>query len=357
MIYYFALFFIVISFFFAERTIVFYNNPSLINVKRIRFTFIFCSLLLMFVFTSVRVDVGWDYQVYYRTIINFEDTNIVQRGELLTILLVDLARYFDSAFLYFSLNALIFYVFLFLGLIRFNLNSYLPILLFLAFPLFFINSLSVVRTFTAIALVFYAISFLAERRYIAYALLVYLASCFHASALIAIVFPFFCYLKLSSKSYFIIFIVCYVGKNFLEYLVFFSNPVLANYLKPTLIQEGTKAIYFYAFIMIVLLALRERFLTSSTFYSSEMSLVIFNIFFSGFMIYFIFIEYGTLGHRLSLYGTILTLVIVPKLFFLIQPRSYSLAICFVFCLALLLMYYLTIIVAGESIVPYRTIFV
>jgi len=332
-------------------------SPSDININRIRFSFIFLALFVLFVFTSIRYDVGWDYQVYYRTIINYEQTNIVSRGELFTNLLIDLARYYQSAFLYFFLNALIFYVFFFLSLVRFNVSSYIPVLLFLAFPLFFINSLSVVRTFTAISLVFYAVSFLSERKLVQYFILVYLASCFHTSALLAIVFPFISYVNLRAKNYVFIFISGFIAKFFLEYLIFFSNPVLENYLKPTLIQEGTKAIYFFALLMCIMLFFKDKFVRSNAVYSTQASLAIFNIYFVGFMIYVVFMEYGTLGHRLSLYGTFLSLIILPKLFLIFRPINFSVMISFSFGAVMFVLYYLTLLVAGESIVPYSIILI
>lgn len=356
MLVYLSVFIVIASVYIFENLIVFHCDFSTLQKRKIRSAGIFLCLFFLFLFTAFRHEVGWDYAVYYDTVINDVDTSIVLRGEFLTVFLVEVGRYFDSSFLYFAINSFIFYLFFYLGMRRFNLLSYVALLFFISFPLFFLNSLSVVRTFTAIGIVFYAVSFLSERRLLTYFFLIIVSSFFHSSALYALLFPLFCYYKVGVIFYVILFVVALSSRNLLESFMLSVNPVLVNYLKPTEIQEGTKAIYLFGSIALFLFFFKRKFINSDVFYSSHVTNILFNIYMFGFFTYALFLDYGTLGHRLSLYGTFFSVVLVPKMILLLRPVAIPVVGSYVFCCLLFFLLFLSVYIAQESLIPYKFIF-
>lgn len=149
-LYILLIFFILnfMSFLYRRKEIIFFDNKK-IDI------FYYLFIIIIFVFSAFRYNVGWDYEQYYWTIVYNLDTNIVSRGELLTIGLVELSRNLGIANIYFFLNSFLTIFLVALVIDNYSKDKWMSILVFIAFPLFFLNSLSVIRFFSALAIVFF----------------------------------------------------------------------------------------------------------------------------------------------------------------------------------------------------------
>ncbi|MNC16884.1 Transmembrane protein EpsG [compost metagenome] len=310
----------------------------------------YISVLIVFFLSAVRYGVGWDYWAYFETISYGRSTNIINNGETLTILIIELAKFFKQPQLYFIVNSII-CVFLIANTSkRYSIDMWLSFIFFVTFPLFFLNSLSVVRNFTAIALTFYGVKYLVDKKILKYFLIVIIASLFHKSALLALIFYFIRNLNL--KTYKIIIVVLFIpiiGKlSNLFVSKFFSS--YSVYLQETSIQEGTKAIFVFLLIAIASVLFKRKL-----FLLNDRNRIYFNNFFVGISIYLMFFEYGTMGHRLSLYGTIYSILLLPEIIHLFNKRDRILikSLVYLFCT---IMFLYTVKIGSETYIPYDVFF-
>jgi hypothetical protein len=356
---YIFLFFLTLAFMMTDHKFIgvkcvkcvesrFHYNP-------LSFSLFITVVFVLLLFTAVRNDVGWDYHSYYEAIAYSVDNNVISRGEFFTVNLVKLARLLNSPAFYFSANAFIFYLFFSIAIYRSKVNPFFCLLIFISFPLFFINSLSVVRTFTALSVIFYAVTYLENKRYIKFYFFVFIAACFHNSAFLALIYPFVSNLNIKSYQMLLVWFSSFFLISFVDFSAFGSLGVLSFYLRPSEVQEGTKAIYFFSVILIFLLFFRREFCNSNLFYSARMSQIYFNLYFFGVVVYSIFLSFGTMGHRLSLYGTFFSILITPKLVFMIRPYWFRYLTIFFFLFFLFLLYILSLNAARVAIMPYKTV--
>ncbi|WP_033543330.1 EpsG family protein [Planococcus sp. CAU13] len=306
---------------------------------------------VIFLFSSLRYNVGWDYKAYYATVRYNLVTNIVSNGELATIFLIELARDMDMTNLYFFLNSLITIVLVALTVRRYSKDYWVSIIFFVCFPLFFLNSLSVIRLFTALAITFYAFKFIERGQLLRYVLAVGLAGMFHASAFIAIAFYFIRNVRLDIMKLVIVLVSLPFVSGIINLLVVRYLPKYATYTEATSAQEGTKAVYVLVLIGIVALFLRDRILEND-----RIANMYFNFYFVGLGIYLMFFTQGTMGHRLSLYGTFFSLLLIPKIMSLFKLDSNRALLKVGFSIFSIVIFLYIVYVGSATYVPYKTIF-
>lgn len=302
-------------------------------------------------FTSIRYNVGWDYANYYDAVYRHTDNNIVLNGEMLTVFLVNISRYIKSPFFYFFVNALILYVSLYFFIRKYSVNQWLSFFIFLFFPLFFLNSLSVVRTFTAIALVLYSYKFLIDKKILFFIVIVLIASMFHKAALIALCFIFFSAMNISSGVWLLALLISPFLTNVFTPILTEMLPGYSVYFKETENVEGTRAIFFFVIFAVAMTFFRRKLV-----YRNRSNLVLYNIYMFSVCIYLLFIELGSMGHRLSLYGTITSIILIPALLSKVRQIDLQFFLKLLLYMLLVGLFYLTLLIGEETYLPYTTIF-
>lgn len=319
------------------------NNPSY-NI------FIIIALVLIISFAAFRYDVGWDYSAYYNTVEFGFNTNIMNNHEYATIMLVHFAKKVGITNLYFFINTLICIAGIGLTIKNYSNDNWMSIFLFISFPLFYLNSFSVIRIFTALGVSFYGFRYIYEQSFFKYFIVILIASMFHMSALVALSFYFVRNIKIENKKLVAFLISMPFVSNIINYFVLVYLPQYAVYTRTTNVQEGTKAIIIFILIGISSLMLRKKIKKGD-----KAAEIYFNIYFLGLSIYLMFLQQGTMGHRLSLYGTLYSLLLVPKLVSVFDPKSRTLLKIIIYIL-LFTMFILTVKVGEATYIPYRTIF-
>lgn len=312
---------------------------------------IILAIIIIYFFSAFRFDIGWDYLAYYNTIEYGYITNIVGRGEYATIFLVDLSRKTGITNIYFAINSFITIFFIFKTMKNYSVNYWISIFLFICFPLFYLNSFSVIRFFSALAITFYGFKYIEKKKFFHYLIIVLLASTFHKAALVAIVFYFARFIKLkTSKIVIILLSLPFIGKLINIFIIKYF-PVYSAYTLETTVQEGTKAILFLGLIGIIALLLRNNITKND-----EIANLYFNCYLIGMFIYLMFYSQGTMGHRISLFGTIYSILLVPKIISLVQNYKNRLYINMVLIITLIVMFFYILYVGAFTYLPYKTIF-
>src|SRR5699024_10966242 len=97
--------------------------------------------------------IGWDYDVYYNVIANnLQDTTITENNEILNILLVNLSQNTGITNLYFFVSSLITLFLIALNVSKYSTMPKLSMFIFITFPLFYLNSFSIIRFFVALSI-------------------------------------------------------------------------------------------------------------------------------------------------------------------------------------------------------------
>lgn len=308
------------------------------------------AVMAMILFTIFRSNVGWDYLAYYNSIKYGIITNIVSNGEYGTIMLIRVSKYLNNPNIFFIVNGFISLLLISKAIKRYSKDQWSSLFWFLCFPLFFLNSLSVVRLFTALSLTFYGFRYIEQKKAIKYAIVVFVASLFHKSALIAILLYFISTVKLKvSRLIILLFLLPVIGV-FLNFLVLNYLPRYAIYTEKTNIQEGTKAIIVFVIITILSVTLKDRIIKDDPIASAYL-----NCFLFGISIYLMFYNQGTMGHRLSLYGTIFSVLLIPKLVSIIKNPTERVIVNIIIYTLCYVMFLYTVYVGADTYIPYATI--
>lgn len=309
------------------------------------------ALIIIYFFSAFRFNVGWDYSNYYNTIVYGYTTNINGLNEYATIFLINIAKLFGVTNIYFALNSFICLFFITAMIKNYSYDRWLSLIFFVCFPLFYLNSFSVIRMFSAVAITFYGFKFIENKKLFKYTVTVIIASLFHKSAIVAILLYFAAhYIKMKTSKLTIILALLPFFSNLFQKLVIQYFPRYSIYFNPTDIQEGTKAIVVFVIIGIVSLIFRKKIVKND-----NAANLYFNIYFVGVAIYLAFLEQGTLGHRFSLYGTIYSILLVPKIISLFSAKNERVffnTIVYIGCIA---MFIYTIHAGAATYIPYRTI--
>lgn len=271
--------------------------------------------------------------------------------EYFTELLVRLSQHLSWPPLFFIVNSFITMFCVFRTIFDFSSDRWMSVIIFLGFPLFYLNSLSVVRFFTALSIVFYGYRFIVKGNFFRYLLTILIASMFHISSLFAILFYLIRKIRLNFLNQLLI--VC--SLPLLEWLLYSVatsySPYYAGYFSHTMIQQGSKAIYFILAVWLLAFYLHNSLMKNNSLAKSS-----YNIYFIGVIIYSYFYYQGTLGHRQSLYGTIFSLLLIPQLFDLIHDVKLKMILKFILYTMLFIFYYFVLLIGKRAYIPYLTIF-
>lgn len=161
-----------------------YRNPS--SEKTISLLL----LVIMIIIGGFRDQIGWDYGSY----MNWYHLATRDDGlEFGFLAIMKVFRYLnlDYRFLFFFFSFFT-YLFAYLGIRKYTQKSTLPMVLYFLIPVLFLYSFTYIRQFLSVAIVFYAFSYLLEKKYLSYFFLMFLGISIHYSCLI----PFIIFLIL-----------------------------------------------------------------------------------------------------------------------------------------------------------------
>lgn len=181
----------------------------------------FLPFLILIIVTGFRFEVGTDYGGYVR---NFETlrTGEINRIELSFRLIVEFSQLLGlSVQFVFLVYAILTYVCIFLGIKYFDPEAkYRHYMMALLITFFLFNIFNTIRQMAAVAILFYALKFMLEKKFIRYFLLVGISYFFHKSGIVFGLF-FFVALQVDIKFYLALLIVAPLMfySNFINFMI------------------------------------------------------------------------------------------------------------------------------------------
>ena len=161
-------------------------NSIRVMPKNIAYWYFFILLLII---SGFRYNVGYDYPVYYNHIVE-SSTWAIENFEFIPRCFLIASKRLNMPWLFFFLFSFTTLGLFFTAIKKFSVDTYVSLVIF--FTLFFLTSLSSVRQWLAIALVFYSYKYIQERSFIKFLFCVVLAGNCHTTAYIAILlYPMF----------------------------------------------------------------------------------------------------------------------------------------------------------------------
>lgn len=337
MFYYIVLLFIVLLLEFFDSKVK--NNKDL---------FFKICILIIILFSGLRYYIGWDYKAYYDTIAFGIDTNIYSKREWLNYSLINITRNLFWPEFYFMFTSFVSIFLIGKTIKKYSVDKWMSIYLYLTFPLFFLNSLSVIRNFMAIAITVYSTRYIIDRKLFRFIIAIIIAAGFHQSAYIAILLYPIANIKLNKKLYFLFLAIIPLMKNTILAGMNKILPYYYVYLTETTNKEGRFGVIVILLLLISILMIDKKMINDNIYNQ------FFNFYFMGCLIYAIFFKYGTLGHRLSLYGSIYMIFIIPFFMDNFKNRT-KIFLKLILWVMYFLFYIYTILRGSATYLPYRII--
>jgi hypothetical protein len=272
--------------------------------------FIYIGLLI---YCLLRYDVGWDYMQYVNEIINgYHTGDISDRYEYLSrqVMMIGVyTKFYPVVFIIFSLItlSLIYYI-----INKYSKNTLISWLVFYSIPLFFFESLSVIRQAIAFAFILYGYEYLKNKKYIYYLIVIGVATLFHQTAIIAlIILPIYLY-PLNKYLNIVIYIASiFLGEIIKYYLIGFvlETEIMSRYVYyiNNEFQQPKSLLYLYYFIAVINLIFYDKLVRVDV--ENRRLLSIVNI---GFVIYNIFAFEPVSAKRFSSMFVIYLILLIPS---------------------------------------------
>lgn len=288
------------------------------NLKTNGIVIYWLTYFFIFLFSALRFDVGYDY-VYYWQLLNktlpyYEPS--LNRLEFLNIELIKLSQKIQFPQFFFIISSAII-LFPIGYIIRKLSRDYLiSTLLFISIPLFFLNSLSIVRQFMAIAIVLYAVKFLFENKNLTFLIWVFIASLFHLSGILGVILLLIFKTKMRYITMVLLYIFGFFSSQLLYQLVVWVFPSYQKYLDQKIGIGGDKLLILFqicGFLFLVIYPfISQSKVSRLKFYLSN--------FFIGLLIWASLADFGHAGFRGGLIFMVFFIFLIPELIACFKQR-------------------------------------
>lgn len=233
------------------------NNSRDYQTHLLGYYLFFIYLILL---TICRYNVGYDYHTYYGYLIK-ENPWAEKYFEPIPRLLLIFCRKHNTPFLFFfSINVTIICL-VFHSIFENSKNKFESILIFIT--LFYLDSLSIIRQWLAIAIILYGFKFIKNKLFFKYLICVITATLCHSSAIVSILI-YFIYNYIPVKLNLAFSILCLFFGKYIITVIFFVSFLAPyqNYFTNLFINGGTKLIYiwyiFFVFVLLIFMRSKDR---------------------------------------------------------------------------------------------------
>ncbi|BAS67698.1 MAG: EpsG family protein [Gammaproteobacteria bacterium] len=290
---------------------LFILSIGLWNTKKTNFKY---SILFfsVFIFSAFRFDVGYDYENYYRIILDLTSVSYTQ-FESIPRYAAEFSNYsgFTQLFFIFTSYVIVYSVHYILK--NYSKDYFLSLLIFISIPYFYLMSFSVIRQYCAVAIVFYGIKYIFQRNFFLYVVTVILASMFHYSAIITIVIYFLNRINLSRFTS----IVLVVTSFFVTPILFYVMTQIPRYAVYASYNSGAGV-----GMQLFLLLMSVVFIFFCNSFKTIESRFYYNVFIVGVCTYNAFIFVGDVAARISYYFIIYLILLIPELQYRFKKKQF-----------------------------------
>lgn len=310
--------------------------------------------IILFLVMGLRYDVGQDYFFTYAPL--YEDYTIYHKEPDIEIgfsLIIKFLSLFskDYAILFITI-ALIYTIFLFKTINSYKISN-LFVIYILIFGGFYFYTMNVMRQCLATIIFYSGLPYIKERKLFRYLLTTVICSSLHYSFIITVPLYFILNIRLSFKFYFLLLIMAFISRFFiLDLLKFFLNGTkYYNYLTgyygdPSKQFNVSQIINIFMFFSYFLFLKKSK---------DKNAIIFMNMHFIG-AFFTIFMGVIPLIFRITTIFYLIQFISLPYFCKYVLPKKYALIYISVFILVYLATFANTLMVNGNKILPYRTIF-
>lgn len=176
---------------------------------------------------------------------------------------------------------------------------------FYSFPLFYFPSLSIMRQWVAISIIFFSYKYIEDKKILNFFLCILIAGLFHKTAFLLGILYFISYLNIKKESLLFLFFISFFSKGFLEKLLLLDLPVISKYKVYVLTSLGRGGRIIFFLIILLYFGILITIYLDKKFYEQNKNVIIYTCF--GCYIYIALIDLGHLGPRMSSYFIIFML--------------------------------------------------
>ena len=301
-------------------------------VKGIKIYGFKAAFILIFIFCALRFDVGYDYSMYYDLI----DGNIkyytaqINRIEYLSRQLILFSGYIHFYQFFFIISSFVITYFFYKTIHDNSKDKWISTLIFVCFPIFFFESLSIVRQFMVIAILFYSFKFIKQRKFWIYFLIVLLCSLLHKSSILALPIYFLYGNFINKKIILFIYFLSFFSSGILVFLIKLTSERYSIYLGEIAGEGGNLILIFFQLLGLFLLPLVYNFRDKK---DKDFNFYLLT-FYIGLFIWASLSKFGHAGFRGGLYYMSYTILLIPHL--KVKIKEYKIVreslaiICFLF---------------------------
>lgn len=282
-----------------------YFNTS-INTKTSNFTMALCLIC----FSAFRYDVGYDYLNYYDAVQVAQVFNM----EFFQTIIIETSYKLQFTQLFFIVNSFITVSCIYWGLKRKSPNLSISLFAFLCVPLMFLHSMSIVRFWTALSVVFVASTYLQDKKYLHFIILNTIAIGFHNAAVFGYIFLPLFFIRIGKWANLLLLvmsvIISSVLQSYLSSITSVSNMFAQSFLSYANADESVDGFsrlpYVFLLFDLYLILGTDRIQKQKP--EVQNYIFIYNI---GCCIMFLLSFQPTLSSRLSRFFLIYLLLIIP----------------------------------------------
>ena len=283
-----------------------------INItKGVRIYGFTAAFILIFIFCALRFDVGYDYEMYHMLI----DGNIkyytaqINRIEYLPRQLILFSQFIGFYQFFFIASSFIIIYFYYMAIKKNSLDRWISTLIFVCFPLFFSMSLSLVRQFIAVAILFYSFKYIKQRKFWKYLSVVVVCFFIHKSSILALPIYFIYGNFINKKIIVFIYILGFFSSEILAFFIKLTSERYSIYLDKIGGEGGNLTLIFFQVLGLFLLPLVYNFRDKE---DKKFNFYLLT-YFVGLFIWASLSKFGHAGIRGGLYYMSFTILIIPHL--------------------------------------------
>ena len=325
---------------------IFKQNTS---TKTTSYIFIGIAFASMLIVSGYRYYVGTDFSNYQYMFMNIYKEELITQ-EAGYILLNKIAYKINpnpqTIFIVTSLIILLL-VFVTIGKYcsRYELGLYLFITLF-----HYYASFNVIRQYIAIAITFYSVRYIFEKKFYKYLLSVIIASTFHLTAIIMIPFYFIAKIPMGNREYIYGSIIGIMGLSLFEKIYTSAIdlfPKYEGYRESVLFSYGsTTGVVVYGIIFIVVYIFRKKLIQLD-----NRNMIYIKFIFVSFLVSILAIK-GVLFARITGFFNIYAVILIPNLIDLFNKKEKKIVYYSILCIGYVYCY-LTLKSGQADVLPYR----
>ena len=265
----------------------------------------------IFIFCALRFDVGYDYSMYYGLIegnIKFYDEQL-NRIEFLSRQLIFFSDLIGFYQFFFIASSFVITYFFYRAIKENSFDIWLSILIFISFPIFFFVSLSIVRQYMAVAILFYCFKYIKQRKFWTYLFAILFCSFLHKSSFIALPIYFLYGNFINKKIIIFIYFLGFFSSGILAFLIRMTLGGYSVYLGRIAGEGGNLILIFFQILGLFLLPLVYNFRDKD---DKDFNFYLLS-YYVGLFIWASLSKFGHAGFRGSLYYMSFTILLIPYL--------------------------------------------